>query len=503
VNCPYPPIKICGHGTLVASIAAAKGGGLEGVAKGATIISIQVYSEFSTKAACGNEIPCALSYIADQTRGLMQVYTLRGRYNIAAANLSLSHDLYPGPCDFNDLLLPIQFAAVKWLRFAGIATVTAAGNNSAFDKLSAPGCLSDGVAVANSERDRTTYLEEINPTSNYSSLVKLVAPGTHIYGAVPGGYDSLTGTSFAAPHVAGAFALLKEAKPRATVDDIETSLACTGKLVFENRLPKPRIDLIGAYDYLLQPRAATRNWDFSNPQQAFDWFPVLGQWLPKGGQYVVTPMVPGVGAMTADPNNGLVPSPCVGSSFTVEATMTHMYPFDRNAKIFPAAGIMFKYSPQVGSGYIFDYSYETNQPPQQAGLVIVDRVDAGGASKGLCLEPEDSDHQYTVNFNKPNTLKVVSNGSAFQFFINGTRVCKDVKPDAKYATGAVNVHASFLHTAGSAFSVSKVSVQSPAPTAPREAGDDTIDPANAYPAVHAKPGIAIEPTPFGAVIITR
>jgi hypothetical protein len=98
---------------------------------------------------------------------------------------------------------------------------------------------------------------------------------------------------------------------------------------------------------------------------------------------------------------------------------------------------------------------------------------------------------------------VVSNGSAFQFFINGTRACKDVKPDATYVTGAINVHTAFLQTAGNSFSVSKVGVQSPAPTALWEAADDTIDPAGAFPAMHMKPGIAIEPTPFGAVIITR
>jgi hypothetical protein len=252
-----------------------------------------------------------------------------------------------GTCDAAGLVLAAEALAVKLLRFAGIATVIAAGNNSAFDRISEPACLSDAIAVANSEEDRATYLENINPTSNYSSLVKLVAPGTDILGAIPGdGSKRDTGTSFAAPLVAGAFALLKEAKPSAAVSDIEGALACTGKLVFKNRLPKPRIDLIEAYDYLLQPGATTRNWDFSNPQQAFDWFPVLGQWLPKGGQYIVTPMVPGVGAMTADPNNGLPKSLCLGSSFTLEATMARIYPNDPKATIFPGAGIIQVFAPR-------------------------------------------------------------------------------------------------------------------------------------------------------------
>jgi subtilisin family serine protease len=501
VNCPYPLIDDCKHGTQVASIAA---GGSLGVAPGARIIGIQVFSELFTKEACGAKIPCAMSFFTDQVRGLLHVLALSFQYKIAAVNISASGGPIPGTCDTAGPVLAAEAVAVKLLRLAGIGAVIAAGNNGAFDKISEPACLSDAIAVANSEEDQATYLETINSSSNYSPLVKLVAPGTNILAAIPGGGAKRnTGTSFAAPQVAGAFALLKEAKPSAKVSDIEAALACTGKLVFKNRLPKPRIDLIGAYDYLLQPRAATRTWDFADPEQAFDWFPVLGQWLPKGGQYVVTPMVPGVSAMTADPNNGLPKRLCLGSSFTVEATLTHVYPNDKHATIFPAAGIMFKYSPLIGTGYIFDYSYETNRPPQQAGLVIVDRVDAGGASKGPCLEPEDPEHQFTVNFNKPNTLKVVSHGSAFQFFINGTRVCKDVKPDATYVTGAINVHASFLRTTGNTFSVSKISVQSPAPTAPWEAADDTIDPAGALPAVRTKLGVEIVSAPFGAVIVTR
>ena len=66
--------------------------------------------------------------------------------------------------------------------------------------------------------------------SNHSDLIRLLAPGTGIKSAVPGNkYGLKTGTSMAAPHVAGAFALMRQAKPTATVDEMVEALRCSGK----------------------------------------------------------------------------------------------------------------------------------------------------------------------------------------------------------------------------------------------------------------------------------
>jgi subtilisin family serine protease len=532
VNCPYPQFYGgCEHGTEIASIAVADGGLLEveGAAPGATIISIQVFSEGSTQSACaevygpGAPNPCILSSSTDMYSALMWVYDKHLVYKIAAVNLSQQGaTLYDGTCDtgYGDELT-MEATAVDLLRGAGIAVVSIAGNGGADGEITGPGCLSGTTAVANSEEDSTTYLEDVNPNSNYSSLVKLVAPGTHIFEAIPGGngndYTYGTGTSEAAPHVAGAFALLKAAKPSASVSDIEAALACTGKPLERNRLYKPRIDLLGAYDYLLQPGAATRSWNFQDPQQAFDWRPLASStWLPMNGQYVVSlpKAVPtGVATMTADPNNAIPGSQCLGSSFTVEATMTRVYPDETNSNaVFPGSGIYFKYSPFAGTGYWFNYTYETNiienpYSPLLPGVLGVVRLDGPGPGTQLCLEQATTDNKFTVNKNAPNTLTVISDDDTFQFYINGTQVCKGMKPDATYVTGAVAVGTTFLQTAGNSFSVSKVSVQSPVPTALatalREARDDTIDPARPFPAVHTRPGIAVETVPFGAVYVTH
>ncbi|MFC4402865.1 S8 family serine peptidase [Gracilibacillus xinjiangensis] len=64
-------------------------------------------------------------------------------------------------------------------------------------------------------------------TVNWSIKPEIVAPGASIMSTVPGGYASFNGTSMAAPHIAGVAALLKEAHPDWTPEQIKAALLTT------------------------------------------------------------------------------------------------------------------------------------------------------------------------------------------------------------------------------------------------------------------------------------
>lgn len=229
----------CDHGTHVASIAAGSSGRRDGVAPRAEIVAVQVFSRFDKKEFCGSiPTPCALSFTSDQISGLEYVYKQRKTQDIAAVNLSVGGGAYKSACDKVE---PAMTDIIRRLRKADVATVAAAGNAGNDNAITGPACISAAIAVAaSSDRDR------IPTWSNWGALVDLVAPGVDILAAVPGGYGTKSGTSMAAPMVAGAIAVLRQAKPSADVGTLVEVLAETGKPISRDGRRKPRIDVNAA-----------------------------------------------------------------------------------------------------------------------------------------------------------------------------------------------------------------------------------------------------------------
>lgn len=220
----------CNHGTHVAGIAAGNNATYTGVAPDAEIIAIQVFSKFTTSTYCGTSVPCALSWDTDQLAALEYVYdTLRLDYpgQIAAVNMSLGGGGYTSACGdgvhSNPLDAPVGYPyddAIFDLKTAGIATVIATGNYMYTDAISFPACIAEAIAVSASDNfDNRAWFANIDtvpPTQG-----DLFAPGYPVVAAYPDNtFASLSGTSMAAPHVTGAWALIKESNPTATVDQI-------------------------------------------------------------------------------------------------------------------------------------------------------------------------------------------------------------------------------------------------------------------------------------------
>jgi len=215
----------CFHGTHVAGIAVGAGASYSGVAPGASLIPIQVFSEF-IGAACGSaESPCALSWTSDQMAALEYVFdTLRPLHTIASVNMSLGGTPRSDQ-SLCDALNPGTKAAIDNLRSVGIATVIAAGNDGYLNAISEPACISSAISVS-----ATDDGDGIASFSNAASFLSLWAPGVAIRAPLyeSAGFVSASGTSMATPHVAGAWATLRQAAPSASVDEILTALQDTG-----------------------------------------------------------------------------------------------------------------------------------------------------------------------------------------------------------------------------------------------------------------------------------
>jgi subtilisin family serine protease len=177
-----------GHGTVVAGIAASRD---YGVAKGATVRAVKVLD--CSGSGTLSSLLSGIDFVAEHAKGP------------SVAVMSWSYGA-------SDVLL----AAVSSLVAQGVFVAASAGNTGADDCTAAPRAVPGVVVAANSTID-----DERNESSSTGACVDLYAPGTRIVATVPGGETaSYTGTSMAAPHVAGVAALFKQTygdAPSATV----------------------------------------------------------------------------------------------------------------------------------------------------------------------------------------------------------------------------------------------------------------------------------------------
>ena len=133
----------------------------------------------------------------------------------------------------------IVIQAIDGAAAAGVIPVIAAGNDFGslgYGTVASPGSAPKAVtAAAASKSDVIAPFSSAGPTP-YSLRLKpdVSAPGVSILSSVPrrlGLWDSFDGTSMAAPHVAGAAALLRQRHPGWSVAQIKSALVLTGNPV--------------------------------------------------------------------------------------------------------------------------------------------------------------------------------------------------------------------------------------------------------------------------------
>ncbi len=139
--------------------------------------------------------------------------------NVRIVSMSLG---YPG-------YDPVFLELVKRLMRRNVLPVFAIGNegpNTSRSPGNYPGTLAVG-ALDESDPDRTADFSGSQHFTRKRDPDKpdVLAPGVHVISAKPGGgYQSMDGTSMATPHLAGAAALLLEAKPQATARQLMDAL---------------------------------------------------------------------------------------------------------------------------------------------------------------------------------------------------------------------------------------------------------------------------------------
>ena len=183
-----------GHGTHVAGTV---GGTTHGVAKGVTIHPVRVLG--CTGSGTNSGVIAGMDWVT------------ANHVKPAVANMSLGG----GASTSTD-------SAVARMTSAGVTVVVAAGNDNSLACNYSPARAASAITVGS-----TTNTDARSSFSNYGTCLDIFAPGSSITSSwytSTTATNTISGTSMASPHVAGAAALYLAVNPSATPSQVTTAL---------------------------------------------------------------------------------------------------------------------------------------------------------------------------------------------------------------------------------------------------------------------------------------
>ncbi|MGW4233937.1 S8 family serine peptidase [Streptomyces sp. NPDC004980] len=177
---------------------------------------------------------------------------------------------------------PVAEAAKQLSQNTHTLFVVAAGNaGSGIETVSSPGCAPGVLTVGAVDRDDTTaWFSSRGPVAVTHTLKpEIAAPGVAISAAGAGGrgvyaYRAMSGTSMATPHVAGAAAVVRQAHPDWTAQQIKASLVSSartgGKVAGADQTGAGVLDVSAAVHQKVLSAPAVQGGDHTWPQDSSD-----------------------------------------------------------------------------------------------------------------------------------------------------------------------------------------------------------------------------------------
>lgn len=245
-----------GHGTHVAGIVAANGSDIKGVAPHALLYCLKVFDEYGFTFS--SKIVAAIEASIDPNND--------GDYSdkLDVVNISLGKSS-GSPSDW-------VCVAVENATNFGVVFCISAGNNGeeGTQSIGTPGTALSAITVGASDKnDQRAPFSSIGPNNGVFSIKPdILAPGVDIYSTfLDNSYTHKSGTSMAAPHVAGVCALLKQLHPEWNPSQLKSAILLSAEDIGDEVLKQGsgRLNALKAMDLNVLIEPAQLNFGIIDP----------------------------------------------------------------------------------------------------------------------------------------------------------------------------------------------------------------------------------------------